>query len=106
MPQWFLQTNNITVNVHKKPTINSEIFDLLHPIACAKLSPPPHKLQDVIVANVENCKLLLAELHGVCDACKPLIDATCEPVTPVDVIGVVCVYIEQLAAKNQLEQLA
>lgn len=50
-------------------------------------------------------KLLLAELKMICMICCLLVDARCENVRGIDVIAAVRVCVEQLAAKEVLEQL-
>lgn len=102
----FMYHNNVTVNVHEQTAINSKGFDLLHPSLPMKPWALAPTLCEVVVKNVEHRKLLLAELHETCNKCRPLVDAMCKPVIGVDVVSLIHIHIEQLAARDRLDQLA
>jgi len=97
--------NNVTINVHNGTAINNKDFDLLHPSAPVKPWLPAPKLWKVIATNVKSQKLLFKELSEVCKKQQLIIDASCDPVKPVDLVTAVQVHIEQLAAKDHLDQL-
>jgi hypothetical protein len=101
----FLSHNRIVVDAHECTAIDGNyMFDLLHPIAPVR--PKCRiKLRDLFNEIKANCKLLVQELKKTCMLLKPLVDARCEQVNGLNIIGAIRVRIEQLAAEQELEKL-
>lgn len=103
----FLTHNNIVVDASARTVVHKPSgFDLLSlPSPVLLLPPPCPTLKQSLLATRSNVKLLCTELNSVCVKRKISVDSSCEPVKSVDVIAAVHLWIECLAAQEELDKL-
>jgi len=103
----FLAHNSIVVDHNARTAIDvTQNFDLLHPTIRLPPPPPKKKLRQVLKDIEDDRKLMVAELNMVCAERKAMLSHTYEVVKQVDVVAVIWVHLETLAAQEQLGKLS